>query len=93
MMVRVSIYCIALLLFAGVTQAKGPASEEAKLLGGMSVVGNDEAPKSLSIVPWKESRVGDSLDFSSSLGDGLDPVDKEVFIRALDYYQIRVGAD
>jgi len=78
---------------AGMAQAKEAGSEEeAKLLGGMSIVGNDEAPKSLVIVPWKESRVGESLDFSSTLGEGLDPVDKDVFARALDYYQIRVGA-
>ena len=92
-MFRVSIYCVAILLLAGVARADDAANEKAKLVSGMSIVGNDEAPKSLSIVPWKESRVGQSLDFSSALGDGPDPVDKEVFMRALDYYQIRVGAN
>lgn len=95
-MSRGSIYCIALLLLAGIAHAddaKDAAAGEAKLVDGMSIVGNDEAPKSLAIVPWKASRVGASLDFSSTLGDGVDPLDKEVFMRELDYYQIRVGAD
>ena len=64
-----------------------------KQVGGMSIVGNDEAPKSLAIVPWKESQLGDSLDFSTTLGAGREPVDKEVFSRALDYYRLRVTAE
>ena len=70
-----------------------PVGDGPKKIGGMSIVGNDEAPKSLAIVPWKESQVGDSLDFSTTLGAGREPVDKEVFSRALDYYRIRVAAE
>ena len=95
-MLRASICCIALLVSTGIAHAedaKVSAPGKVKMVDGMSIVGNDEAPKSLAIVPWKASRVGESLDFSSTLGDGVDPVDKEVFMRALDYYQIRVGAD
>jgi len=72
---------------------EGRVEDGPKKLGGMSVVGNDEAPKSLAIVPWKESQVGDSIDFSTTLGAGREPVDKEVFSRALDYYRIRVSAE
>jgi hypothetical protein len=54
----------------------------------MSIVGNDEAPKSLVIVPWKSSDLGDVLDVSRILDDGRRPVDKDVFRRELDYYQI-----
>ena len=57
----------------------------------MSIVGNDEAPKSLVIVPWKSSQLGDTLDVSRALDDGRQPVDKDVFMRELDYYQIRAG--
>ena len=31
---------------------------EAKELSGISIIGNKEAPKSLYIVPWKNSEVG-----------------------------------
>ncbi len=58
---------------------------------GMSVVGNDEAPKSLVIVPWKSSELGDMLDVSRALDDGRQPVDRDVFNRQLDYYQIRLA--
>jgi len=56
---------------------------------GMSVLGNQEAPTSLVIVPWKTSEVGRSLSISPMLDDSRQPVDKEVFIRALRYYDIR----
>jgi hypothetical protein len=62
-----------------------------KVLSGMSIVGNDEAPKSLVIVPWKSSELAGSLDVSRGLDDGMEPVDPEVFARELTYYEIRVG--
>ena len=56
---------------------------------GMSVLGNQEAPTSLVIVPWKSSGVGHSPGISPMLDDSRQPVDKEVFMRALRYYEIR----
>ncbi len=56
---------------------------------GMSILGNQEAPTSLVIVPWKSSEVGRSLGISPMLDDSRQPVDKEVFMRALRYYEIR----
>ena len=61
----------------------------AKMISGMSILGNQEAPKALVIVPWKSSRIGDSLGLSDSLDDARQPVDKEVFLRELAYYEIR----
>ena len=93
------ICCTVLLLAAGAARADEarPKSEHAapkgdKLLSGMSIVGNDEAPKSLVIVPWKSSGLGDTLDVGSALGDGRQPVDRDVFMRELDYYQIRAAS-
>jgi hypothetical protein len=63
-----------------------------KALSGMSILGNQEAPKSLVIVPWKSSAIGDTLGLDESLDDGRRPVDKEVFMRELDYYEIRSGS-
>jgi hypothetical protein len=60
-----------------------------KALSGMSILGNQEAPKALVIVPWKSSQLGDSLGISQTLDDGRQPVDKEVFLRQLRYYEIR----
>ena len=60
-----------------------------KLISGMSIVGNHEAPKSLVIVPWKSSELGNGLDMARMLDDGRGPVDKDVFMRELGYYEIR----
>lgn len=64
-------------------------ADEAKALSGMSILGNQDAPKALVIVPWKSSQLGDSLGIAKSLDDGRQPVDKDVFMRQLSYYQIR----
>jgi hypothetical protein len=56
---------------------------------GMSVLGNQEAPTSLVIVPWKSSEVGRATGISPLLDDSRRPVDKEVFMRELRYYEIR----
>jgi hypothetical protein len=60
-----------------------------KTLSGMSVLGNRETPKALVIVPWKSSQIGDSLGISAMLDEGRQPVDRDVFLRALRYYEIR----
>ncbi len=84
-------------------QAQGQAEQgqpltegDAKLISvpggkalGMSILGNQDAPKSLVIVPWKSSELGDSPAISTMLDDSRQPVDKEVFLRALRYYEIR----
>ena len=86
--------CILPLLLAASTATGNTSGEDGdKLLSGMSIVGNDEAPKSLVIVPWKSSELGDTLEVSRALDDGRQPVDRDVFRRALDYYEIRSGSD
>ena len=84
---------LLLLLSASFALAETPPEEEKEqLVSGMSIVGNDEAPKSLVIVPWKSSDLGDSPGVSKLMDDGRKPVDREVFMRALDYYEIRTGS-
>jgi hypothetical protein len=56
---------------------------------GMSILGNQEAPKALVIVPWKRSELGNALGISTMLDDSKLPIDKEVFMRMLSYYEIR----
>jgi hypothetical protein len=76
------------------TQAK--PEEDSKLTNvqggkalGMSILGNQEAPKALVIVPWKSSELGTGPSVSTQLDDSKLPVDKEVFMRMLSYYQVR----
>ena len=58
---------------------------------GMSILGNQETPKALVIVPWKRSEMGDAHGISTMLDDSRLPIDKEVFMRMLSYYEIRSG--
>ena len=77
-------------------QPQPKAEEETKLTSvpggkalGMSILGNQEAPKALVIIPWKSSELGNGPSVSTLLDDSRRPIDKEVFMRMLSYYQIR----
>jgi hypothetical protein len=77
-------------------EAQPETEEDAKLTSvpgskalGMSILGNQEAPKALVIVPWKSSELGNGPSVSTLLDDSRRPVDKEVFLRMLSYYEIR----
>jgi hypothetical protein len=61
---------------------------ETKELSGMSIVGNDEAPKSLYIVPWKSSEIGAETSLNTMLNEGDVPVDRDVFKRQLRFYHL-----
>lgn len=60
-------------------------------MSGMSILGNEETPKALVIVPWKSSELGDDPGLTDALDDRAQPVDREVFMRELDYYELRSG--
>ena len=84
--------CICVVLFSVALAAAQEVSEEkpseTKELSGMSIVGNDEAPKSLYIVPWKSSELGVETDLDTMLNEGDVPVDRDVFKRLLEFYRI-----
>ncbi|HEY6010848.1 MAG TPA: hypothetical protein VIX18_05200 [Nitrospirota bacterium] len=70
---------------------KGKDSESgsaAKELTGMSIVGNDEAPKALYIVPWKSSEIGAETSMNMMLNESAAPVDRDVFMRQLNFYEV-----
>jgi hypothetical protein len=62
-------------------------SEGAKELSGMSIVGNDEAPKALYLVPWKSSELGEGTGLDMVLDASDTPVDRDVFKRQLEFYE------
>jgi len=76
---------------AQATEENGDGIERPKTMSGMSILGNEEAPKSLVIIPWKSSELGDDISLSDTLDDRARPVDKEVFLRELNFYEIRAG--
>ena len=90
-MLRRLLTCIPLLLLAGAATGGGAAQKDDKRMSGISILGNDDAPKSLVIVPWKSSEPVVALDVSRGLDAGRQPVDRDVFLRELDYYEIRAA--
>lgn len=77
---------------AGAKPAK-PAKPDVKEMSGISILGNREAPKSLVIVPWKSSSIGDSIGISRALDNKPAPVDRDVFGRELSYYRIKSAGE
>jgi len=90
-MFRALFLCLCLVLFPAVWAAAEDVTTEkqsdAKELSGMSIVGNDDAPKSLYIVPWKSSEVGVETSLKTMLNEGDVPVDRDVFKRQLGFYK------
>ncbi len=70
-------------------EVSGDGIERPKTMSGMSILGNEEAPKSLVIIPWKSSELGETVSLADTLDDRARPVDREVFLRELRFYEIR----
>jgi hypothetical protein len=91
-MYRKLVLCLCVVLFpVAVAMAQDMDKDkesEAKELSGISIVGNDEAPKSLYIVPWKSSEIGEETSLDTMLNESDVPVDRDVFKRQLEYYQV-----
>ena len=83
---------LCLVLFTAVAvvaqDAETNKEQDAKEMSGMSIVGNDEAPKSLYIVPWKSSEIGVETSLNTLLNEGDVPVDRDVFKRQLEFYVV-----
>jgi hypothetical protein len=103
-MYRIMALCLCMFLSSAVMALAGEASgdeqvaparkanedkvSEAKEMSGMSIVGNDEAPKSLYIVPWDSSEIGGETSLDTMLSEDDVPVDREVFKRQIEFYQV-----
>ena len=75
---------------AAVSQQAQPGGDVK--MSGMSILGNEDAPKSLVIVPWKSSQLADMPSVSRLLDSATQPVDKDVFMRELAYYEFKSGS-
>ena len=94
-MFRKLILCLYIVLFSAamvlaqdVKDVNKDKQSQAKELSGMSIVGNDEAPKSLYIVPWKSSELGRETRLDMMLNEDDVPVDRDVFKRQLEFYKV-----
>jgi len=64
-------------------------------LGRIEVTGNQELPKVMYIVPWKKADPGDltGKPVNTLIDEVLAPIDREEFIRQIDYYGELYGND
>lgn len=62
-------------------------------LGRTEITGNSELPTVLYIVPWQKSSPGDLMGkpVNTLLDEVLAPIDREEFIRQVDYYDDLYG--
>lgn len=81
---------LVLMLFLVLSQfAIAAKKDEVVEVGGMSIIGNRELPKSLYIVPWKDSDIDSETDLSRDLlNERVGVVDQEEFVRQLNYYDL-----
>jgi len=80
-------FCLGLLMMLPASAAR--KKEEVIAIGGMSIIGNRELPKTLYIVPWKDSDVDSESDLSRDLlNEKMKAVDQEEFVRQLKYYEL-----
>src|SRR3954451_12657692 len=102
-MQRTFIFCLSMIAISGSAVADDagskPESEATSAkpqgdvqMSGMSLLGNDDSPKSLALVPWKTSQLGDAPSLSKLLDDDTQPVDKDVCMRELAYSQIKTDS-
>jgi len=64
-------------------------------LGRTEITGNQELPKVLYIVPWKKSDPGDLMGrpVNTLLDEVLAPLDREEFLRQVDYHNDLYGVE
>jgi hypothetical protein len=62
-------------------------------LGRTEITGNQELPKVMYIVPWQKANPGDLMGkpINTLLDEVLAPIDREEFLRQVDYYDDLYG--
>ena len=79
----------ALLLCSAAFAEQRDADSSAGAAVGTNIIGSQEAPTVLNVVPWKEREVRlERKDPTSSLLDRvLEPLDQDVLLREIEYHQ------
>ena len=69
--------------------APGGRAIDSLSLDTSQIIGNQELPQVLYIVPWKSSDLGDLVGrpVNTLLDEVLAPADREVFVRQVRYYE------
>ena len=75
-------------------QTSPRVSADQLLLDRTSIRGNQELPRVLYIVPWKDAELGNVVGtpVNSLIDEVLAPVDRDVFLRQKDYFDQLYGS-
>ena len=86
--IRFLVVTFAMLCATGGWAQEGPRQVDRLELDSSSITGNQELPKVLYIVPWKDADLGDlqGKPVNSLLDEVLAPLDREVFQRQVRYH-------
>jgi len=78
---------------AGRRSSGGAAVMDEMRLSRTQITGNQELPKVMYIVPWKKSDPGDLMGrpVNTLLDEVLAPLDREEFLRRVEYYDDLYG--
>ena len=59
-------------------------------LDGAQIFGNRDMPNITYVVPWKEDQIDvvDIQPIGNLLDDALQPIDRDVFVREIEYYEL-----
>lgn len=85
---KIKTFCLLLPCSMLITVTMQLHAADSMILDGTTITGNSELPKALHIVPWKASEAGDlaGRPLNSLVDEALAPVDRDVFLRELEYY-------
>lgn len=77
------------------SKASGGKVMDSLELGRTEITGNQELPKVLYIVPWHKADPGNLIGkpVNTLLDEVLAPIDRDEFIRQVDYYDELYGED
>jgi hypothetical protein len=92
--IRFLVASFAILGALGAFAEDGPRQLDRLELDSSSIIGNQELPKVMYIVPWKDADIGDlqGKPVNSLLDEVLSPLDREVFQRQVRYFD-QLNAD
>lgn len=81
------VFYLSLLLLLSSSFSAAHAEDKLKM-DGTAIIGNQELPKVLYIVPWKKSEVPDMNQppLESLIDEALQHIDREVFQRQVNYH-------
>lgn len=74
---------------AGFAAQSSVAAEKPEVLDKATIHGDRELPNVMYFVPWRRPELGDlvSKPVKSLLDESITPLDRDVFIREIDYYE------